>query len=259
MGLLFLLYGIASYAVFFATFLYAVGFVANAVVPKSIDVGLPFGAAGEPLWLSLAINAALLGVFAVQHSVMARPAFKRWFTRIVPHAIERSTFVLLASAALVLVFAQWRPLVEPVWLVDGPLATALTIGALVGWGIVLVSTFMLDHFELFGLKQVFNAARKHAPGSPEFRTPLLYRHVRHPIYLGFLIAFWCTPAMTLGHLLFAVGTTGYIFIGIWFEERDLVAQFGRRYRDYRNQVGMLLPRLRRTAAAQGRDELQGLK
>ena len=183
----------------------------------------------------------LLGGFAIQHSVMARPAFKRWWTRFVPKPLERSTYVLLASAMLILLFACWRPLAAPVWHLDGTAALMLTVVQFSGWGLVLASTFMIDHFELFGLKQVLARATGRAESPPVFRTPLVYKRVRHPIYLGFLLAFWATPQMTVGHLLFAVATTGYILIGIWFEERDLVDLFGDQYRRYKAQVGMLLP------------------
>ena len=237
------LYGVVAYAIFLATFLYAAGFVGNVLVPKSIDIGVPSCAAGESVVASLLVNFALLGLFAVQHSAMARPGFKRWWTRIVPKPMERSTFVLLASGALILLFLQWRPLNAVVWDLSGGLAGAALIAqCALGWGLVLVSTFQIDHFELFGLKQVWRRFVGRSAPAPELRTPLFYRHVRHPIYLGFMLAFWSTPVMSAGHLLFAAGTSGYILIGIWFEERDMVAQFGQRYRDYREQVGMLLPR-----------------
>jgi methanethiol S-methyltransferase len=246
MGLFALLYGIVAYTIFFATFLYMIGFAGNLIVPKSIDIG---GVTDAPLAAALLINVALLGVFALQHSVMARPAFKRWWTRFVPKAIERSTYVLLASVALILMFAHWRPLPAPVvWQVGGAAAIALGVTHWAGWGLLLVSTFLLDHFELFGLKQVFMRLVGREPQAPVFRTPLFYRRVRHPIYLGFLLAFWAAPTMTAGHLLFAVGMSLYILIGIWFEERDLIALFGDRYRAYREQVGMLLPLPGRRAA-----------
>jgi protein-S-isoprenylcysteine O-methyltransferase Ste14 len=249
MGFLAALYGVVAYAIFLATFLYAAGFVGNLLVPKSIDIGAPVGAAGEPVAVSVLVNIALLGLFAVQHSVMARPAFKRWWTRFVPKPVERSTFVLLASGALIVLFAQWRPLNAVVWDLSGGLAGAALIAqCALGWCLVLASTFQIDHFELFGLKQVWHRVTGRAAPAPEFRTPLFYRHVRHPIYLGFMLAFWSTPVMSAGHLLFAAVTSGYILIGIWFEERDLVAQFGQRYRDYRAQVGMLVPRAFRRGA-----------
>jgi protein-S-isoprenylcysteine O-methyltransferase Ste14 len=249
MGLLVALYGVVAYAIFLATFLYAAAFVGNLAVPKSIDIGVPPGAGGESMAVSLLVNVALLALFAVQHSVMARPAFKRWWTRFVPKAAERSTFVLLASAALILLFLQWRPLNAVVWDLSASRAgTALLVQCAVGWGLVLASTFQIDHFELFGLKQAWHGLTGRRVPAPEFRTPLFYRHVRHPIYLGFMLAFWSTPVMSVGHLLFAAVTSGYILVGIWFEERDLVAQFGQRYRDYREQVGMLLPRTARRSA-----------
>jgi methanethiol S-methyltransferase len=237
------LYGTSVYALFLATFLYAIGFVANLPLPRTIDNGevgfLP---------ASITIDTALLALFAIQHSVMARPGFKHWWTRIVPTSIERATYVLFASVALILLFWQWQPLPATVWQVTGPTAgLALQLMSGFGWVLVLLSTFAISHFELFGLKQVYAALRSKALPTPEFRVPMLYRVVRHPIYLGFILAFWATPMMTVGHLLFAVATTGYILIGIQLEERDLVALFGDRYRHYRRQVPMLLPFLGRTA------------
>jgi protein-S-isoprenylcysteine O-methyltransferase Ste14 len=237
MGILAMLYGLIAYAVFFCSFLYAIGFVGNIVVPKSIDSGQTV-----PLIEALTVNTILLGIFAVQHSLMARPFFKRWWTRIIPPSIERSTYVLLASLALILLYWQWRPIHDPVWTITDPTATAaLNAVFWLGWGMLLVSTFLISHFELFGLAQVFARLMRRETPAPQFKAPFLYRYVRHPIYLSFLLAFWATPTMTAGHLLFSIATTAYILIAIQLEEHDLIALFGDQYRRYRAQVWMLLP------------------
>jgi protein-S-isoprenylcysteine O-methyltransferase Ste14 len=234
------LYSACVYVFFLATFLYAIAFVEGVFVPKAIDSGTP-----GSLPASLVIDAALLGLFAVQHTVMARPAFKRAWTRIVPQDCERSTFVLFASLVLALVMWQWRPLPKTIWSVDNHLAAmAILAVSWAGWLMLLISTFLISHFHLFGLTQGFGRLlRRQEPGMT-FVTPLFYRWLRHPIYAGFILAFWAAPRMSLGHLFFATATTGYIFVGIWFEERDLVAAFGERYLRYRESVGMLWPRLR---------------
>ena len=231
------LYGLASYLIFFFTFLYAIGFVTGLFVPKTIDTGTVV-----PVVEALIVNLLLMSLFAVQHSVMARKEFKRWWTQYVPHSIERSTYVLLASLALVLLFWQWRPMPAVLWQVADPqIANAVMALSLVGWLLVLAATFMINHFELFGLHQVINNLAGRSMPVQRFKTPVLYKLVRHPIYLGFIIAFWAAPTMTAGHFLFAAVTTTYIFVGIFLEERDLVAQFGDEYRRYRERVWMLVP------------------
>jgi methanethiol S-methyltransferase len=234
------LYSTLVYVLFLGVFLYAIGFVENLQVPKTIDSG-----ASGPISAALLVDAVLLLIFALQHSVMARPAFKRWWTRAVPPQIERSTYVLLASLALALLFWQWRPLPQPVWSIDEPLAAqGLRMLSWSGWGLVLLSTFLISHFHLFGLSQGFARLLGLDAPEPKFTTPFLYRWLRHPLYAGFIIAFWAAPHMSVGHLLFAVATSGYIFVGISLEERDLIALFGERYRQYRATVGMLVPRIR---------------
>ena len=236
--LLILLYAIASYAVFFASSLYAMGFVGNYIVTKSIDTG---GAAN--LSEAIVIDLLLLGLFAIQHSVMARPAFKRRFAGIFPEACQRSTYVLLSSLVLVLLFWQWRPIPTPIWQASGITAWLLTGVHWLGWLIAFASTYMIDHFDLFGLRQALVALRGAEISGQSFRAPLLYKIVRHPLMLGFLLAFWATPEMTAGHLLFAIANTAYILVALQFEERDLIAEFGATYQDYRRRVPMLLPRI----------------
>jgi methanethiol S-methyltransferase len=230
-------YVVIAYAIFFVTFAYAAGFVTNLVVPKTVDSGTP-----GPLADALMVNILLLSLFAIQHSGMARKAFKSWITRFLPQSMERSTYVLAASLTLILMFWQWRPIPDVVWRVPHPeLAVAVQVLSLLGIVIVLVATFLINHFELFGLHQVFNNLMGRKMPEVRFKTPGLYKQVRHPIYLGFIIAFWAAPVMTVGHLLFAVVTTAYIMVGIFLEERDLIAQFGDDYRRYRQRVSMLVP------------------
>ncbi len=234
-----LIYGVLCYVIFFITFLYAIGFIGNIFVPKSLD-----GVAIEPFSRALLINLALLALFALQHSVMARPAFKRWWTRFIPPAAERSTYTLASSLALILLFWQWQPLGGVVWEVEHPLArTVLLAGFAFGWSLVLVSTFLINHFDLFGLRQVWLHFRNRDYHPLPFKTPGLYRFVRHPLYVGWFFAFWCTPTMTATHLLFAVMTTGYILIAIRFEERDLLDALPE-YAGYRRKVPMLIPSVR---------------
>ena len=233
-----LLYGLASYLIFSVSFAYTPAFIGNFLVPKTIDVGPDSGRAQ-----AVVIDAILLGLFAIQHSVMARPAFKRWWTRIVPASCERSTYVLISSLLLILIFWQWRPIAPTIWHVEGWPAAMLTAIFWMGWLIALASTFQIDHFALFGLRQVVDALRGAADHGQALKTPLLYRLVRHPLMLGLLLAFWATPHMTVGHLLFAILTTAYILVGVRLEERDLIAEFGASYEQYRRRVPMLMPRL----------------
>ena len=236
-----LLYGAVTYLIFVLAFSWAILWTGNLLVPKTIDSGV-----AGPASLAVVVDLALLTLFAVQHSVMARSGFKAWWTRFVPPAIERSTYVLLASLVLALLCWQWRPLPQTVWAVTSPLGAGMLWALFgLGWVTVLGSSFMVSHFDLFGLRQVWAYRRTGEVPPPEFRTPLMYKVVRHPLYLGFVIALWATPVMSVGHLLFAAGATGYIFVGIWFEERDLIATFGETYTDYRRRVSMLLPLPRR--------------
>jgi len=237
-----LLYGLVAYVVFLGAFLYAIGFVTRLWVPKHIDSG-PVVALGE----ALVIDILLMSLFAIQHSVMARKPFKRWWTQIVPPVVERSTYVLLASLTLILLYWQWRPIPTVVWEIGNPtLAMAVQALSFAGLALVLISTFVINHFELFGVQQVIAHMGSRAVAEPRFKTPSLYKVVRHPIYLGFIIAFWAAPVMTVGHLLFAAVTTAYIFVGIVLEERDLVEHFGDDYRRYKERVASIIPFWRKT-------------
>lgn len=230
-------YGLLAYSMFFGTILYAIGWVGNWFVPKSIDSG-----AAGPLAQALIINSLLLGLFVVQHTIMARPAFKAWWMRIIPRAIERSTFVIAASLCLILTFWLWRPMPAVVWSISNPVAWwALTALSVFGWGLVFASSFMVSHWDLFGLRQAWFRFRGQRYRPVGFRLVGLYRLVRHPLMVGFLVAFWSTPQMTVGHLFFAIMTTGYIFFGTWVEERDLIAEHGEDYLAYRRKVRGFIP------------------
>ena len=235
-----LVYGVASYVFFLAVFTYTIGFVGGFIVPKHIENGLP----EEPLRAVL-VDVVLLALFAIQHTVMARPAFKRWWTQIIPPAAERSTFVLCASALLALIVWQWRPLPGVVWRVESPVGVAVLHGLyFLGWGIVLYATVLIDHFELFGVRQTIGHALGHSTEPPQFTERSLYRVVRHPLMLGFLIAFWAAPVMSPGRLLFAGLITAWVLIAIRIEEATLVELHGEQYEGYRRRVPALLPRFR---------------
>jgi protein-S-isoprenylcysteine O-methyltransferase Ste14 len=232
------IYGIISYLVFLIAFLYAIGFVGNIVVPKSIDYGVE-----TTLFSSLFINVILLSVFALQHSIMARPQFKKWFTTIISPAMERSTYILLSSLALLLIYWQWQPITTIVWKIENEIVSLFLTGIfLIGWLIVLLSTFMINHLELFGLAQIFDNLKNKKTPNPKFQTNYLYKLVRHPLMLGFLIAFWATPTMTVGHLLFTLVTTIYIFVAVkYLEEKDLKKVIGKDYETYQKEVPMIIP------------------
>jgi protein-S-isoprenylcysteine O-methyltransferase Ste14 len=252
--ILFFAYGVASYLIFLATFLYAVGFIGNFGVPTRLD-----GPAAGALAQAIAIDAGLLALFALQHSIMARRWFKEWWTRVVPQPVERSTYVLFSSLALIVMFWQWRPLGGLVWSVEstGGRLALLALFAF-GWGLVLVSTFLINHFDLFGLRQVWLFLRGRPCTGLRFRTPGPYRLVRHPLYVGWFFAFWMTPTMTAAHLLFAVLTAGYILVAIQLEERDLVREHGNTYEAYRRAVPMLVPFARRARAVPPTGQVDGL-
>lgn len=231
-------YGVLAYLGFLIAFLYAIGFIGNFIVPKSIDSGTE-----TTFWQALLVNALLMGLFAIQHSVMARPAFKKWWTGIIGSVVERSTYVLLSSLALFLMYWKWQPIPAIVWEAEGETATFILNGLFfTGWLIVLLSTFMINHFDLFGLRQVFENLRRNELKQIAFKKTLFYKIVRHPIMLGFLIAFWATPLMTVGHLIFSITTTLYIFIAVkYLEERDLKNMHGKAYEDYQKEVPMIVP------------------
>ncbi|MHA3735591.1 methanethiol S-methyltransferase [Pseudomonas sp. Eth.TT006] len=247
-GLFYLLYSLTSYLLFLATVLYLIGFLGRQLVPRHIDSG-----SQQPLIESILVDILLITLFGVQHSVMARQGFKARLARVIPAAIERATYVLCSSLVLILLMYAWRPIALPVWSVETPVLSALLVGLFwVGWGLVLLATFLISHFELFGLKQALRAFQHAEPPPSHFLTPSLYKVVRHPMYLGFLIAFWATPVMSVGHLLFAMTSSLYILIGAHLEEKDLLGVFGRQYQDYQQRVGMLLPFRKASRAANNR-------
>jgi protein-S-isoprenylcysteine O-methyltransferase Ste14 len=232
------IYGLFAYLIFLIAFLYAIGFVGNFIVPKSIDSGTETN-----FWQALLVNALLLSLFVIQHSIMARPAFKKWFTTIISPAIERSTFVLLTSLILLLIFWQWQPITTVVWKAENETVAMILTGIFIfGWLVVFLSTFMINHFELFGLKQIFDNLKNKQPQPHVLQVNFFYKIVRHPIMLGFIIAFWATPLMTLGHLIFAIGTTIYIILSVkYLEEKDLRNYIGKEYEEYQKKVPMLIP------------------
>ncbi|MEJ2636549.1 MAG: NnrU family protein [Calditrichia bacterium] len=235
------IYGVLGYLFFFGTFLYWIGFVGNFWVPKSVDSGQSASLLG-----ALAVDLGLISLFGLQHSIMARRSFKRWLTGFMPKSMVRSTYVIASSAVLVILFWQWQPLNPAVWNIENP-AGQMVMNALfaLGWLILLVSTYLINHFELFGLQQVYTQLKNQPFEPPHFQTPLFYRIIRHPMMVGIIIAMWATPFMSAGHILFAWGLTGYILAGVWFEERDLVKSFGRKYQIYQSEVPKIIPRLRR--------------
>lgn len=232
------IYGIIAYLIFLIGILYAIGFVGNFIVPKSIDSGTE-----ATFWTALLVNVLLLSIFATQHSVMARPAFKKWITGVISPAIERSTYVLLSSLALLLIYWQWQPISTIVWKAENETIAMIITGVFFfGWLVVFLSTFMINHFELFGLKQIFDNLKNKLTENPKFQTNFFNKIVRHPIMLGFIIAFWATPLMTVGHLIFSITTTAYIIVAVkYFEEKDLRKSIGKEYEDYQNRVPMIIP------------------
>ena len=235
-----LLYGVAAYLTFFGVFLYAVGFIGGFATPTRLD-----GAPTHPLGVSLCIDVALLAAFALQHSGMARPAFKRWWTRLIPQSAERSTYVLASNLVMLALFAAWQPIGGVIWTTSGGARLVVIGGYLAGWAVLFYATCLIDHFDLFGLAQVWRRFTGQAYEAPKFHTPSLYRIVRHPLYVGWLMIFWAAPTMTVAHLVFALMTTAYILFAIQLEERDLVDAFGRDYAEYRERVPMLIPGMRR--------------